>query len=184
MRVCLSALLLVLSTGCAHRQPPVAPDVRLSTLERAAQYPWTDDGRCAVREASNGWNMLVERCYGVMRLEGFPLVPVYVTHAHSERRPSSQHHCAKRQAVTADAKSPHDVRSVNKPNRICSSNSAVSGRDLEGRAPSRSSPVALALSFPSTASEDRVRDIVCDQRSGATRVPDDVQGRLLSLSAK
>lgn len=69
MRVCFSVLLLVLATGCAHRPPPEAPDVRLSTLERAAQYPWTDDGRCAVREASNGWRGLVERCYGALDLQ-------------------------------------------------------------------------------------------------------------------
>jgi hypothetical protein len=69
VRLTLSALVFVLAAGCAHRPPPEAPDVRLSSLKRAAQYPWTDDGRCAVREASNGWNVLVERCYGALDLK-------------------------------------------------------------------------------------------------------------------
>jgi len=41
----------------------VAPDARLANLQRAAQYPWTDDGHCVVREASNEWPVLAERCY-------------------------------------------------------------------------------------------------------------------------
>jgi hypothetical protein len=37
-------------------------------LERAAQYPWVDEGACAVREASNEWKILVERCYHALDL--------------------------------------------------------------------------------------------------------------------
>jgi hypothetical protein len=35
----------------------------LANLQRAAQYPWTDDGHCVVREASNEWPVLAERCF-------------------------------------------------------------------------------------------------------------------------
>jgi hypothetical protein len=42
---------------------PVAPDERVANLQRAAQYPWTDDGQCVAREASNEWPVLAERCY-------------------------------------------------------------------------------------------------------------------------
>jgi hypothetical protein len=41
----------------------VAPNPRLANLQRAAQYPWTDDGHFVVREASNEWPILAERCY-------------------------------------------------------------------------------------------------------------------------
>jgi hypothetical protein len=34
----------------------------LANLQRAAQYPWTDDGQCVVREASNEWPLIAERC--------------------------------------------------------------------------------------------------------------------------
>ncbi len=36
---------------------------RLANLQRAALYPWTDDGHCVVREASNEWPILAERCF-------------------------------------------------------------------------------------------------------------------------
>jgi len=36
---------------------------RLANLRRAAQYPWTDDGACVVRESSGDWKTLIERCY-------------------------------------------------------------------------------------------------------------------------
>jgi hypothetical protein len=35
----------------------------LANLQRAALYPWTDDGHCVVREASNEWPVLAERCF-------------------------------------------------------------------------------------------------------------------------
>jgi hypothetical protein len=65
--------LIALSAGCAlPRQPDasvradevrVVDDLRLGNLERAARYPWTDDGRCVVKEASNEWPVLAERCF-------------------------------------------------------------------------------------------------------------------------
>ena len=64
-RACI-ALLLFLS-ACATPAPSptarVAQNPRLANLERAAELPWADDGRCAVREASQPWPVLVERCY-------------------------------------------------------------------------------------------------------------------------
>src|SRR5689334_23200727 len=41
---------------------------RLSNLRRAARYPWTDRGTCAVREAAGEWRTLVERCYFALDL--------------------------------------------------------------------------------------------------------------------
>ena len=39
------------------------PSPRIANLQRAAQYPWTDDGHCVVREASNEWPVVAERCF-------------------------------------------------------------------------------------------------------------------------
>ncbi len=39
------------------------PSPRLANLQRAALYPWTDDGHCVVREASNEWPILAESCF-------------------------------------------------------------------------------------------------------------------------
>ncbi|WP_253996803.1 DUF6310 domain-containing protein [Myxococcus qinghaiensis] len=36
---------------------------RLANLQRAATLPWRDGGRCAVREASQPWPVLAERCF-------------------------------------------------------------------------------------------------------------------------
>lgn len=41
---------------------------RLENLRRAAQYPWVDEGDCAVREAAGEWRTLVERCYFALDL--------------------------------------------------------------------------------------------------------------------
>jgi hypothetical protein len=64
-RACIALLLLL--SACATMEPsptvPVAPDARVANLQRAAQYPWTDDGHCVVREAFNEWPVLAERCY-------------------------------------------------------------------------------------------------------------------------
>jgi hypothetical protein len=64
-RTCI-ALLLALS-ACATTNPSPAeweaPSPRLANLQRAARYPWTDDGQCVVREASNPWPVLAERCF-------------------------------------------------------------------------------------------------------------------------
>ncbi|MBN8467454.1 hypothetical protein JYJ95_13100 [Corallococcus exiguus] len=65
LRAC-AALLLFLS-ACATPAPRLkehAPrDPMITNLQRAATLPWTDGGRCVVREASQPWLVLVERCY-------------------------------------------------------------------------------------------------------------------------
>jgi len=65
LRAC-AALLLFLS-ACATSAPspkgPAARNPRVANLQRAATLPWADSGRCVVREASNEWAVLVERCY-------------------------------------------------------------------------------------------------------------------------
>jgi len=59
--------LLLLLAACATTEPNLgaseAPNLRIANLQRAAQYPWTDDGHCVVREASSKWPVLAERCY-------------------------------------------------------------------------------------------------------------------------
>ncbi|MBZ4409115.1 DUF6310 domain-containing protein [Myxococcus sp. XM-1-1-1] len=60
------ALLLFLSACAASTHPPDTSGTRSqrrTNLERAAKLPWADDGRCVVREASQPWPVLVERCY-------------------------------------------------------------------------------------------------------------------------
>ena len=65
LRACF-ALLLFLS-ACTTTSPsprePAARDPRLANLQRAAKLPWTDGGQCAVREASEPWPVLAERCF-------------------------------------------------------------------------------------------------------------------------
>lgn len=39
------------------------PSPTFANLQRAARYPWLDDGHCVVREASNAWPILAERCF-------------------------------------------------------------------------------------------------------------------------
>jgi len=64
-RACIVLLLYV--SACATSAPsprePAARDPRLANLQRAAALPWTDGGRCAVREASEPWPVLVEGCF-------------------------------------------------------------------------------------------------------------------------
>jgi hypothetical protein len=69
-RTCSAPLILFLLSACATMDPspgeledPSPPSPRLANLQRAAQYPWTDDGKCVVREASNEWPILAERCF-------------------------------------------------------------------------------------------------------------------------
>jgi len=65
LRAC-AALLLFLSacaTSAPSPQGPAARNPRVANLQRAATLPWADGGRCVVREASNEWVVLVERCY-------------------------------------------------------------------------------------------------------------------------
>jgi hypothetical protein len=52
----------------ARADPAIAGDTRLENLRRAARYPWTDEGACAVREAFGEWRALVERCYHALDL--------------------------------------------------------------------------------------------------------------------
>ncbi len=66
-RTCSAPLLLLLLSACATMEPSLEeweePSPRFANLQRAAQYPWTDDGHCVVREASNEWPVLAERCF-------------------------------------------------------------------------------------------------------------------------
>jgi uncharacterized protein DUF6310 len=67
LRTCSAPLLLILLSACATMDPSPgeleSPSPRLANLQRAALYPWTDDGQCVVREASNEWPILAERCF-------------------------------------------------------------------------------------------------------------------------
>ncbi len=67
LRTCSAPLLLLLLSACATMEPIPGevddPSPRLANLQRAALYPWTDDGQCVVREASNEWPLLAERCF-------------------------------------------------------------------------------------------------------------------------
>lgn len=74
-RSCLLILVLVTSgcvtqrdhmTGVRTDGSAATVDRRLSNLERAARYPWKDDGHCVVQEASEDWATLVERCYDAL----------------------------------------------------------------------------------------------------------------------
>src|SRR4051812_41455046 len=66
--------LVALSFSCSAHDTEVvktradADDTRLANLHRAAKLPWTDDGRCAVGEASSDWANLVRRCYDALDL--------------------------------------------------------------------------------------------------------------------
>jgi hypothetical protein len=66
-RTCSALLLLLLLSACATTDPSLGEQEHLSprvaNLQRAAQYPWADDGHCVVREASNEWPALAERCF-------------------------------------------------------------------------------------------------------------------------
>jgi len=67
------AALLFLFSSCATTEASsrkaFAPDRRIANLRRAATLPWVDDGRCVVREASNEWPVLAERCYHTLDLD-------------------------------------------------------------------------------------------------------------------
>ncbi len=70
LRACSAPLLLLLLPACATMDPSLGEredaSPRFANLQRAAQYPWTDDGHCVVREASNEWPALAERCFHVL----------------------------------------------------------------------------------------------------------------------
>jgi hypothetical protein len=65
LRACIALLLFF--SACASSAPsrnePVVRDPRLANIQRAAMLPWRDGGRCVVREASQSWPVLVEKCY-------------------------------------------------------------------------------------------------------------------------
>ena len=65
LRACIALLLWV--SACTTTPPSpresAVRDLRLANLQRAAALPWTDGGRCAVREASQPWPLLVEQCF-------------------------------------------------------------------------------------------------------------------------
>lgn len=67
MRLQASLALLLLLSACAtsapQRNEAAAWSPRLANLQRAAELPWRDEGRCVVREASLPWPALVERCF-------------------------------------------------------------------------------------------------------------------------
>ena len=67
MRLLACAALLLFLSACATSAPSpqglAARNPRGANLQRAATLPWADGGRCVVREASNEWAVLVERCY-------------------------------------------------------------------------------------------------------------------------
>jgi hypothetical protein len=67
MRLRACAALLLFFSACATSAPspkePAARNPRIANLQRAAELPWRDGGRCAVREASQPWPVLAERCF-------------------------------------------------------------------------------------------------------------------------
>lgn len=67
MRLHACAALLLLLAACATSVPRprerVSRNPRIANLQRAATLPWTDGGQCAVREASQPWPLLAERCF-------------------------------------------------------------------------------------------------------------------------
>ncbi len=63
-RACVALLgVSACATSAPRPEQPAARDPRRAHLQRAAALPWTDEGRCAVREASAPWPVLVERCF-------------------------------------------------------------------------------------------------------------------------
>ncbi|MBN9682494.1 MULTISPECIES: DUF6310 domain-containing protein [unclassified Corallococcus] len=67
MRILASIALLTFLSACASSAPPTGAhesrNKRVINLQRAAALPWRDDGQCVVREASQPWPVMVERCY-------------------------------------------------------------------------------------------------------------------------
>jgi len=68
LRTGLLLLLLASLIGCAgNRHYPFKGNtdhnIRSDNFKRSIQLPWSDDGNCVVREASNEWAVLVERCF-------------------------------------------------------------------------------------------------------------------------
>ncbi|MBZ4419947.1 DUF6310 domain-containing protein [Myxococcus sp. RHSTA-1-4] len=70
MRLRACAALLIFLSACATSAPSpkerVPQNPRISNLQRAAELPWRDGGRCVVREASQPWPVLAERCFAAL----------------------------------------------------------------------------------------------------------------------
>ena len=70
MRLRACAALLFFLSACATSAPSpgarTSRNPRIANLQRAATLPWTDGGRCAVREASQPWPVLAERCFAAL----------------------------------------------------------------------------------------------------------------------
>lgn len=72
----ITLLILIAGAGCSsHRVPDstkVSTDdrsyIKDANLAMAARYPWLDDGHCVVREASNDWSVMIERCFYALDL--------------------------------------------------------------------------------------------------------------------
>lgn len=65
LRACIALLLFLAACATSAPSPKelTARNQRLANLQRAATLPWADGGRCAVREASQPWPVLAERCF-------------------------------------------------------------------------------------------------------------------------
>lgn len=57
------ATLLLFLTACATPAARESRSPRRTNLQRAASLPWTDKGRCVVRESAEPWPVLAERCF-------------------------------------------------------------------------------------------------------------------------
>ncbi|NNC21945.1 hypothetical protein HRD49_36195 [Corallococcus exiguus] len=67
MRFLAATALLLFLSACATSTPqmkaPAVRESRFTNLQRAATLPWRDEGKCVVREASQPWDVVVERCF-------------------------------------------------------------------------------------------------------------------------
>jgi hypothetical protein len=76
MKSGIALVILIVGAGCgSHRVPDSTrattdegTHTRDANLEMAARYPWLDDGHCVVREASNAWGVMIERCFHALDL--------------------------------------------------------------------------------------------------------------------
>ncbi|WPB80222.1 DUF6310 domain-containing protein [Archangium violaceum] len=70
-RACIAFLFLL--SACATTEPsprePEALNPRIANLQRAAELPWKDEGRCVVEEASQPWPVVVDRCFQALDQE-------------------------------------------------------------------------------------------------------------------
>ena len=67
MRLRACAAFLLFFSACATSAPSprerMSRSPRIANLQRAAELPWKDGGRCVVREASQPWPVLAESCF-------------------------------------------------------------------------------------------------------------------------